>query len=124
MVPKPALVECTAGLTDFVREHLGPKGWELGPIGRPSAAPAHQKNLVCESVQVYIVLSRHLMRRWNHMSAYEQGFQAGKAGEPEYKCPYEREGIKRRDWQRGWESGRNSNYPVSPDSLPNLPADS
>ena len=30
------------------------------------------------------------------MSAHEQGYQAGKAGEPEYRCPYKREGNHRR----------------------------
>ena len=61
-------------------------------------------------------------QRWNQMSAHDEGFRAGKAGEPEQRCPYRREGIKRRDWRRGWERGRNSNKHISPDHEPNMPA--
>ena len=56
------------------------------------------------------------------MLAHDEGFRAGKAGEPEQRCPYRREDIKRRDWRRGWERGRNSNKHISPDHEPNMPA--
>src|ERR1700733_5871517 len=57
------------------------------------------------------------------MAAYDEGLQAGKADEPEHGCPYTRDGFKRRDWLRGWESGRNSNHHVSPDHTPDLPGE-
>jgi ribosome modulation factor len=56
------------------------------------------------------------------MSAYDEGFQTGKAGGPANGCPYQREGIKSRDWRRGWQSGRTTSQHINPDRIPNSPA--
>jgi ribosome modulation factor len=50
------------------------------------------------------------------MSAYDEGFEAAKAGQSIGQCKYPEGDLRKAQWMKGWRDWITRNKPDSPDS--------